>query len=444
MLALSRADACVVIGRRETTANIRWANNTVTTNGVADATALSVISVVGRRVASVTRTHFPSESLEAIVRESEAACEGKPDAPDFMPLIGPGAGSPDWGAGPASTDIRVFGTFAPGLAQVFGQARNREIQTFGFAEHRASTTWLATSTGLRRRFADRIGKVEITAKTPDFSRSSWAGTVTEDFSDVVPDTLFDTLAQRLSWAAKSISLPAGHYEVVLEPSATADLAIASYELMTRRDADEGRSPFSAPGGGARLGERLFGGLTMYSDPAEPRIGALPFHVAVDSSSASSVFDNGLDVTRTEWVRDGVLRALVTPRYWAAKAGAAEAVPYAENLIVTGEGASLDQMIAKTTRGLLVTCFWYIRNVDPQTALMTGLTRDGVFLIEHGKIAGAVNNFRWNMSPIAAFAEASEMGKSGLSLPREHDEFLRAKAPPMRVERFNMSSVSEAT
>ena len=121
-----------------------------------------------------------------------------------------------------------------------------------------------------------------------------------------------------------------------------------------------------------------------------------------------------------------------------------AAPYANNLIVPGDGPSLAEMIAQTERALLVTCFWYIRTVDPQTALLTGLTRDGVFLVEGGEVKGAVNNFRWNMSPIAALAQATQIGRSGMALPREHDEFLRAKAPPLRIARFNMSSVSEAS
>jgi predicted Zn-dependent protease len=119
-------------------------------------------------------------------------------------------------------------------------------------------------------------------------------------------------------------------------------------------------------------------------------------------------------------------------------------PYANNLIVPGDGPSLPEMMAQTDRGLLVTCFWYIRTVDPQTALLTGLTRDGVFLVERGEVKGAVNNFRWNMSPIAALAQATQIGRSGMAMPREHDEFLRAKAPALRIERFNMSSVSEAS
>jgi predicted Zn-dependent protease len=170
---------------------------------------------------------------------------------------------------------------------------------------------------------------------------------------------------------------------------------------------------------------------------------VPFHVGISSGPLWSVFDNGLPAGRTSWVEDGVLRTLITPRYWAATAGHTPAVPFIDNLMVGGGDATLDEMIARTRRALLVTCLWYMRTVDPQTALQTGLTRDGVFLVEDGQVRGAVNNFRWNMSPIAAFAHATEFGQVAPALPREHDDFLRAKAPPMRVERFNMSSVSDA-
>jgi len=296
---------------------------------------------------------------------------------------------------------------------------------------------------VRRRHTERIGKVEITAKTPDFTRSAWVGQVTHDFLDIDLRAMFDTLRQRLAWAAHRIDVPAGSYEVLLEPSAAADLAIAAYWFMTRRDADEGRSPYSRPGGGTRIGERLFGDVTIYSDPHEPGVEATPFHHGVDSGGASSVFDNGLELTRSEWVRDGVLQNLITPRYWAAK-GNTRVMPYVNNLIVAGGGPTTAEMIAQSGRALLVTCFWYIRTVDPQSALLTGLTRDGVSLVEGGEVKGAANNFRWNMSPIAALAQVTQTGRSGLALPREHDEFLRSKAPALRIERFNMSSVSEAS
>ncbi|MEQ1760592.1 MAG: metallopeptidase TldD-related protein [Vicinamibacterales bacterium] len=440
-----------MIARRVATVNIRWADNTVTTNGDADDAQLTVISIAGHKVGSVTRTHFPAERLEEVVRESEAACERRPEAPDYMPLL-EGTGKPldgargtpdDWHAPLADSDIHVFDPLVPQLRAFYDSARSAGIATFGYSEFQTTTTLVATSTGVRRRDTERIGKVEITGKTPDFRRSSWVGQVTHDFLDIDLREMFDTLRQRLAWASRRIDVPAGSYEVLLEPSPVADLAIAAYWFMTRRDADEGRSPYSKPGGGTRIGERLFGDVTIYSDPREPGIEATPFHCGVDSGGASSVFDNGLELTRSEWVRDGVLQNLVTPRYWAAK-GNTPVIPYVNNLIVAGNGPTTAEMIAQTDRALLVTCFWYIRTVDPQSALLTGLTRDGVFLVEGGQVKGAVNNFRWNMSPIAALAQATQTGRSGLALPREHDEFLRSKAPALRIERFNMSSVSEAS
>ena len=443
VLRLSASDACTAIARRVSTVNIRWAHNTVTTNGDADDVQLTVISIEGRRVASVTRTYFPPEHLEDIVRESEAACRRRPEAPDYMPLL-EGAYEPaDWHAPPADSDIHVFDPFVPQVRQLFEEARSAGIATFGYAEYQTATTFVATSTGLRRRHTERIGKVEMTGKTPDFALSSWTGQATRDFLDIDVHEMLATLRQRLGWAAQRIQMPAGSYEVLLEPSPAADLAISAYWFMTRRDADEGRSPYSKPGGGTRIGERLFGDVTIYSDPSEPGIEAAPFHYGVDSGGASSVFDNGLELSRSDWVREGVLQNLITPRYWAAKA-ATPVMPYVNNLVIGGNGPSASEMIAETQRALLVTCFWYIRTVDPQSALLTGLTRDGVFLIEDGQVKGAVNNFRWNMSPIAAFAQVTQTGRCGLALPREHDEFLRSKAPALRIERFNMSSTSEAS
>jgi predicted Zn-dependent protease len=444
VLRLSKSDACIVIARRVASVNIRWAHNTVTTNGDADEVQLTVISIAGRRVASVTRTYFPPERLEKIVRESEAACERRPEAPDYMPLLEATGEPADWNTPPADSDIHAFDPFVPQLRRLYEDARRANIATFGYSELQTATTFVATSTGVRKRHTERTGKVEITAKTPDFERSSWVGQVTHDFLDIDLRGMFETLQQRLAWAEQRIEMPAGSYQVLLEPSPAADLAISAYWFMTRRDADEGRSPYSKPGGGTLIGERLFGDVTIYSDPGEQGIEATPFHHGVDSGGTSSVFDNGLELSRSEWVRDGVLQNLITPRYWAARSPAIRVMPYVNNLVLDGGGPTTSEMIAQTDRALLVTCFWYIRTVDPQSALLTGLTRDGVFLVEHGQVQGAVNNFRWNMSPIAALAQVTQAGRCGLALPREYDEFVRSKAPPLRIERFNMSSISEAS
>ncbi len=181
----------------------------MTTNGDSDEAQLSVVSIIGRRVASVSRTYFPVERLEQIVRESEAACERRPEAPDYMPLLDGTSETANWHEPPADADIRVFDPLVPQLAELYANARRTSIATFGYAESQTATTLLALSTGLRRRHTERIGKVEITAKTPDFARSSWVGQVTSDFLDIELRPMFDTLQQRLAWSMRRIDMPAG-------------------------------------------------------------------------------------------------------------------------------------------------------------------------------------------------------------------------------------------
>lgn len=444
VLALSKADDCIAIAWHHSSANLRWALNTSTTNGVGESDELLVISVVGGRVGSVARSYFPEESLESIVRESEAACEGKPPAEDLMPLL-EGDGVPgEWSEPPDTTGIGVFGSLAGDLAAAFRRAEEGGYLLFGYAEHAVTTVWLATSAGLRRRHSGAEGKLQVNAKTPDFKSSTWAGRVTTTFGDIDLPAIEDRLRQRLEWSKNVLALPAGHYEVLLEPSCVADMTLEAYWSTSARDADEGRSVFSKPGGGNRLGESIAApGVTLYSDPAEPGFQVAPFSVATSSSSYSSVFDNGMPAGRIDWIRDGVLSSLVTTRHWAKESGA-EPKPFVDNLIFPGDGPGLEEMIASTKRALLVTCLWYIREVDPQTLLLTGLTRDGVFLVEDGEVKGAVNNFRFNMSPVDMLAQTTEIGRSESTLARElGDYFTFAKMPPIRVTNFHMSSVSES-
>ncbi|HEX2700622.1 MAG TPA: metallopeptidase TldD-related protein [Acidimicrobiales bacterium] len=446
-LSLSRADDCIVIGSQSSTANVRWANNTSTTNGLSIGTALHVVSVLGGRVGSIGITSPTLENLESVVRRSEEACDGRPEAEDAMPLL-PGDGAPaGWTEPTAAPGIGVFATLAPALGDAFRRAAGDDILLFGYAEHATSTTWLATSTGMRRRHTHHDGRLEINAKTPDFARSCWVGLTSPTFADVDVDALYDHLAERLGWTATTVDLPADHYDVLLEPSAVADMLYYLYVSSSAREAEEGRTVFSRPDSGTRIGEQLYpASVNIHSDPAEPGIQVMPFVLASSSSSFASVFDNGLAVGRTQWVRDGVLEALVSTRHWAAISGG-EPHPYVDNLVLDSpSGADLAAMIAATTTPtLLVTCFWYIRDVDPQTLLLTGLTRDGVYLVEDGKVQGAVNNFRFNMSPVDMLARVVEMGATGPALPREFGDYFRnARVPPLRVQRFNMSSVSQAT
>lgn len=445
ILSLSRADACIAVARSSSSANVRWANNTSTTNGVVRSEDLFIVSEIDKRVGSVGVNYFPDERLESLVRQSEAACAGRPEAEDHMPLLAGHAPDPDWGTPGPDTGVEVFAGVADDLGKVMARAEGDGLQLFGYAEHDTSTTWLGTSTGMRRRHTQPAGRLEITAKTSDFSRSTWGGQITTTFADVDVSALYERLEQRLGWSANTLELPPGHYQVLLEPSAVADMLVYAYWSSSARDADEGRTVFSKPGGGNRIGERLYpAGVSVYSDPREPGLEVSPFSLSVSSSSYASLFDCGQDTDRTEWVRDGVLEALITTRHWAERSGAPRVTPYVGNLVFPGSGPSLVEMIASTERALLVTCVWYIREVDPQTLLLTGLTRDGVFLVEDGEVKGAVNNFRYNMSPVDMLAQSSEVGRAERTLAREFGDFFSfAKMPALRVEDFNMSSVSRA-
>ena len=256
------------------------------------------------------------------------------------------------------------------------------------------------------------------------------------------------LGRRLDWARRQVDLPAGKYQTLLTPSAMADLFIYLYWSAGAKDALDGRTVFSKPGGGTRVGERLASmPVTMRSDPGAAGLRCAPFVVARTSRRKASVFDNGLAIPPVTWLRDGVLTALAQTR-WTAEASGLPATPETDNLILesaTAGGATLDDLIAGTRRGLLVNCLWYVREVDPQTLLLTGLTRDGVYLVEDGEVTGAVNNFRFNESPVALLRRLAEVGATVPALPRElSDYFTRAAMPPARFEDFNMSSVSQAS
>ncbi|MGW1251879.1 metallopeptidase TldD-related protein [Streptomyces sp. NPDC002535] len=447
-LELSRADGCVVVADEESSANLRWAGNALTTNGVTRGRTLTVIATVdgaqGTASGVVSRSAVTVDDLEPLVRAAEAAARAAGPAEDAQPLVTDVPASPDFTDAPAETSSAVFADFAPALGEAFARARAGGRELYGFANHELTSTYLGTSTGLRLRHDQPNGTLELNAKSPDRSRSAWAGRSTRDFKDVDPAALDAELATRLGWAGRRIELPAGRYETLLPPTAVADLLIYQLWSSTARDAVEGRTVFSKPGGGTRLGETLSPlPLTLRSDPNEPGLESAPFVIAHSSGDDSSVFDNGLPIAPTDWVRDGKLDRLITTRHTAGLTGLPVA-PGAGNLILDGGGErSLEEMVASTERGLLLTCLWYIREVDPATLLLTGLTRDGVYLVENGEVVGEVNNFRFNESPVDLLSRASEAGRTEKTLPREwSDWFTRAAMPALRIPDFNMSSVSK--
>ena len=441
-LAAATVDETVVIVTDRAEASLRWAGNSMTTNGVSTTRSITVISIVRKgntsHTGSIRTSDVDPAAIGALVAAAEQAAHAAPDARDSAPLLS-GSGVPDdWNQPVPETGAEVFADVAESLSSGFGGTD----RLYGYAHHLVETTFLATSTGLRRRFTQPAGTVEINAKRD--GASAWAGISTPWFRDVPTDAMLDDLAMRLGWAQRTVELPAGRYETLMPPSTVADMMIYLGWSMDGHGAQEGRTALSAPGGGTRVGEKLTGlPLTMYSDPFAPGLECAAFVAATSSSERISVFDNGIDIDRVDWIRDGTINALAYPRAAAAEFGVQPAVP-ADNLLMTGGTADLADMVAATERGLLLTTLWYIRTVDPTTLLLTGLTRDGVYLIEDGEVTAAVNNFRFNESPLDLLRRATEAGVAETTLPREWGDWAtRAVMPTLRIPDFHMSSVSQA-
>jgi predicted Zn-dependent protease len=442
---------CVVIVTDRTEANLRWALNSLTTNGEMHACTLTVVATSpvegGTAVGTVSREVSGLAEVPSVVAAAETIARSGPPAEDAMPLITDPGSDDGWDSVPEQTSIEVFAGVAEALGTAFAAAADQGHLLFGFAELVVSTTYLANTLGLRRRTVQPSGRIELNAKSSDFADSAWVGVSTRDFVDVDVARLHAQVLERLGWSATKIELPPGRYETLLPPSAVADLMIYLYWTASARDAEEGRNVFSAGEGSTRVGQQVSPlPITLLSDPYYPGLECAPFVVAEASDGAmSSAFDNGLPLRATEWIAAGRLRELMRDRAWAEKTGQQPAPPI-DNLIMAGGGArTLDEMIANTRRGLLLTCLWYIREVDPEQLLLTGLTRDGVYLVEGGQVVGVVNNFRFNESPVDLLRRITEVGVATQTLPREwNDYFTRTVMPPIRVPDFNMSTVSQAS
>jgi predicted Zn-dependent protease len=445
LAAASRLTGCAVLVRESSEAVLRWANSTMTTNGHTTSgrvTVIAFVAVEGGTAAGVVSssvTVTDAAQLADLVAAAEAAARDAGPADDASPLPQPSGTDPTWDEGAQETSIGVFGPLAEDLSEVLAGPQRQ----YGFASHELTTLWLGTSAGVRRRWVQPTGSVELNAKTPDLTGSAWTGASTADFTDVDVIALAAEAARRLEWGKRRVTLPAGKYETLLPPSAVSDLMIYLAWSMEGRSAQEGRNALAGPNG-TRVGERLTDlPLTLACDPAAPGLEYEPFLTATSSGEGISVFDNGAPTRRVDWVRGGVISELAYSRAEAAEFGT-EFTPGGDNLLLTGgSGASIADMTAGTERGLLLTCLWYIRLVDPATLLLTGLTRDGVYLVEGGEVVAEVDhNFRFNYSPLDVLRRATEVGATERTLPREwKDWFTRAAMPPVRVPEFTMSSVS---
>lgn len=479
-LAEAGGDQCIVVVQESSEVEIRFANNSPTTNGSRLDRQVTVVRFAdvpppaggpgGDAMAAGVVGATGDVDIAALVASAGYDARHSPPASDAQPLVEGGADGA-FTLPPSTTGAGALDAVADGLFGVLARSRSRPggAVLAGYAEHRVVTTYLGSSTGLRRRHVEPTGAFHLAGRSPDGTRSSWAGAGASDLGDISINELEESVLAGLGRAERHIELQAGRYEVILPPEAVADLMVAFIDAAGGPDAEDGRTVFSVPGAGrepgprsgyatsgppppsgnrrTRVGEMISTlPFDLWSDPDEQGLECAPFLVTPASSSDVSVFDNGLPLGRTTWVSGGRLSSLRYHRAAARRSGVPVAAPL-HNLVLElpGASAALSDLVASTERGLLLTCLWYIREVDPSTLLLTGLTRDGVYVIEDGRVVGATNNFRFNESPVDLLARATEAGRSVRALGREFGEWMnRTRMPPLRIPDFHMSSVSPAS
>ena len=443
-------DDCIVIVESKTQANLRWASSTLTTNGVIAEQTVTVIAFVtvdgGIATGSVSRTSVELDEITEIAKEAGRVAFDAGKADDQSEILRDVVMG-DWKSPHTATGPEVFSHFAPNLGELFKKSKSDGIELFGYAEHTHVTTWVGSKGGLRLRDDQPSGRLEMTGKSHNRSRSTWEGRATRDFSDVDLNGVDSGIRQRLEWQSRTSAKSAGRYQTVAPAGCVVDLLAYLLWTSPAKDAAEGRSVYAKKGelGKTRIGE-TFSKLpvNIYSDPTYKGLESSPFNIATSSGPFSSVFDNGQLQRKWDFVKDGKLAGLISTRAVEKATG----IPYGaggDNLIMDLPGSSgdLESQIAKVKSGLLLTTLWYIRMVDPVTSLLTGLTRDGVYEIKDGEVIGAVNNFRWNESPLDLLGRISSSSATEITATREFEDLARTAAPTLIFDDFNMSTVSQA-
>jgi predicted Zn-dependent protease len=432
VLSLSKAEQTFVAVNGSERASVRFARNTATTAGATSRVSLSMTSSFGKRSGTVTTAQFDDASLERALRAAEEIAKVSPENPEAMPVLGPQTYSPVT----AYFDDVASATPAWRASSVdaaIALSKKKAVVSAGFVETQMAMQAAASSRGLFAYDRFTAADYNLTSRTPDGSGSGWASKSFNELRLLKPDLIAEAAIDKAAMARNPVGIEPGTYTVILEPAAVADMLAFMLFSADARQADEGRSFFARKGGGNRVGEQILGDtVRIYSDPTHPL-------------APSICFDNeGLPIEKQSWVEKGMLKDLFYSRFWAQKMGK-KATAGPANVIMDGGNATVADLIAGTERGLLVTRFWYVRPLDPQTILLTGLTRDGLFLIEKGQVTRPVKNMRWNESPIVALNNIEAMtapervvsgegiGGAGLALV----------CPAARIREFRFSSASDA-
>jgi predicted Zn-dependent protease len=428
-LSYSKAEQCEINLNGGDSSNIRYARNSVSTSGGISRNSLVVSSAFGKKVGTATINEFDDASLEKVVRRSEELAQLAPENPEFMPLLGPQTYGP-----PSKTFVPETAALNPkqraDMVQASLQvAKDANLTAAGFLENSTGYSALMNSKGLFAYNTSTDVNFSVTLRTADGKGSGYATKAYNDVSKMDTLAFSKIAAKKATGSATAKALEPGKYTVILEPAAGIVLLEQLYGSLDARSADEGRSFLSKPGGKTRLGEQLVDPrVNIYSDPFNPEL-------------PTSVWNgDGQPQNRVSWIEKGVVKNMSYSRYWAEKKGV-KPLPGADAIIMEGGTQTLEELIKGTEKGILVTRLWYIRPVDPQTLLYTGLTRDGTFYIENGQIKFPVKNFRFNESPVIMLNNLEALGKSERTVSGESSR--NALIPPMKIRDFTFSSLSDA-
>ena len=428
VIALSKADECTATLAGSIDGNIRFALNNVSTSGMVTNAELAVQVAFGKRVGTASINEFDDASLERVVRRAEDLARLAPENPEFMPIID----RQDYRPSPTFSESTAAITpefRAQVAADSIGPCKAEKLIAAGFLEDGQSFVAFANSKGNFGYQRTTSFDYTCTVRTEDGRGSGWVGRNLKDASDFHAEQEIEIAKRKAIESAEAKALEPGKYTVILEPAAAAGLISFMMNFFDARSADEGRSFLSKKGGGNKLGEQVYDPqVNMFADPWHPDAPVLPWD------------GEGMPRERMAIIENGKVANLNYSRYWAQKQGkTANARP--GNLLMSGGSKSIAELVKGTQKGILLTRTWYIRLVDPQTVLLTGLTRDGTFYIENGEIKYPVKNFRFNESPVIMLNNIDELGKP-VRVAGDESSFVMM-IPPMRLRDFTFTSLSDA-
>ena len=410
-------------------ANVRFADNQMSTAGGVTDFQVGVQSWFGPKHAVVTTNETTDAALRAAVDKSEKLARLAPDDPEAMPLLGPQALKPVEAYFSSVADMDASGRAKIALTALEPTRKAGDLTAAGFVVTNVQASALGNSKGLFGYYRSTNVNYTITVRTKDGTGSGWAGAEHNDAAQIDFRAISERAIEKARLSSNPVAVEPGRYTVIMEPQAVGDLCQLIGFYADARSTDEGRSPFVKQGGGSKIGEKIVDPrVTIYADPFDPMIRAQPFD------------GDGLPLGRQVFVENGVLKTLYYSRFWAQKKGV-EPTGAPTSFLMTGGDGSTEDLIRGTERGILVTRLWYLREVDPRTILYTGLTRDGTFLIENGKISKAVKNFRFNDSPLFMLNNLEAVGRPVRLAGTEAGGAV--VVPPIKARDFNFTSLSDA-